>query len=110
MMGPQMEFVSVLQASIRDGIGNTLGRNVMETLLTLLKHPFQSYAEKPGEFHSDLYTIFGAASVTLEKMISKEMFQKLNMRYPVGSELDFETCVNLARRDLTINQKGYSKK
>ncbi len=108
-MGPPIEFASVLQASVKDGIGNTLGRAVMETLLTLLKHPFQSYAEKPSEFHRDLSTIFGSASVTLEKMVSKELFQKLNMRYPVGSELDFETCVNLARQDLTIYQKGLKR-
>ena len=82
----------------------------METLLVLLQKPFQSYAEKPSEFHRDLYGIFGPASVTLEKMISKELFQKLNMRYPVGNELDFETCVNLARQDLLISQKGYSKR
>ena len=104
-MGPTTEFVNALQVSIRDGIGNTLGVRVMETLLTLLKHPFQLYAEKPVEFHRDLYGIFGSASETLEKMISKELFRKLKMHYPIANELGFETCVSLARQDMSIGRK-----
>src|SRR5713101_3633670 len=98
-MNPPPEFVTALQASIRNGIGNTLGVQVMETLLSLLKQPFQLYAEKPLEFQRDLHGIFGSASETLEKMIVKELFRKLNIRYP-ANELGFETCVNLARQDL----------
>ena len=78
----------------------------METLFGLLKQPFQIYAERPIEFHRDLSTIFGSAAATLEKMISKELFQRLNLHYPVGNELEFETCVNLARRDMTLSSKG----
>ncbi|SRR5712691_4948965 len=104
-MDPSAEFVNALQVSTRDGIGNTLGVPVMETLLTLLKHPFLLYAEKPGELHRELQGIFGSPAETLEKMISKELFRKLNMHYPVANELDFETCVNLARQDMAIVQK-----
>ena len=66
-MGPSAEFVNALQVSIRDGIGNTLGVPVMETLLTLLKHPFQLYAEKPVELHRELHGIFGSPAETLER-------------------------------------------
>src|SRR5712691_7275378 len=104
-MGPSSEFVNALQVSIRDGIGNTLGVPVMETLLILLKHPLQLYAEKPVELHRELYGIFGSPAETLEKMISKELFRKLKMHYPVADELGFETCVNLARQDMAIVRK-----
>ncbi len=104
-MGPTTEFVNALQVSIRDGISNTLGALVMETLLTLLKHPFQLYAEKPAELHRELYGIFGSPAETLEKMISKELFRKLNMHYPVANELGFETCINLARQDMATVRK-----
>ena len=107
-MGPPTEFVNVLQASVREGISNTLGRVVADTLLTLLKQPFQLYADRPSEFHRDLDRVFGSASMTLEKMIGKELFHKLNLRYPIGSAFDFETHVNLARQHLT-NPRGYLK-
>ena len=100
------EFEKIFQSAVTDGICNTLGRPVMETLLGLLKQPFQTYAEKPKEFHHDLSRIFGSAAGTLEKMISKELFQKLNLRYPGGNELEFETCVHLARQDMMLNRRG----
>ena len=105
-MDGQPEFASVFQASVREGLGNTLGQTVMQALLPLLKQPLQTYAEKPGEFHRDLQFYFGFGAVTLERMIVKDLFQKLNLRYPAGNELDFETCIGLALKDLFLLRKG----
>ncbi len=105
-MDGQSEFTSVFQASVKEGLGNTLGQTVMQALLPLLKQPLQTYAEKPGEFHRDLQFYFGFGAITLEKMIVKELFRKLNLRYPTGNELDFETCMGLARKDLFLLRKG----
>ncbi len=104
----QSEFASAFQASVREGLRNTLGDTVMLTLVPLLKQSLHTYAEKPSEFHRDLQFYFGFGAWTLERMIVKELFQKLNLRYPVGNELDFETCVSLARRDLTLLKRGVS--
>ncbi len=94
-----VEFATALHDSIRSGIKNTLGEGVMETLLSHLKSPLQSYAVKPREFHNDLYSMFGnAAAVTLERMIVKDLFRKLNVLFPRGDDLDFETYVGLAKQ------------
>ncbi len=94
-----MEFATALHDSIRSGIKNTLGEAVMESLLSHLKSPLQSYAVKPRELHKDLCSIFGnGAAVTLERMIVKDLFRKLNVLFPRGDDLDFETYVGLAKQ------------
>lgn len=105
----QSEFTSVFQASVKEGLRNTLGEIVMLTLVPLLKQSLQSYAEKPGEFHRDLQFYFGFGAITLERMIVKELFRKLNLRYPAGNELDFETCIGLARKDLILLNRGFTR-
>lgn len=75
------------------------------TMVPLLKQTLEVYAEKPGEFHRELQFYFGFGAVTLERMIVKELFQKLNLHYPSGNELDFETSIVLARNDLASIQR-----
>jgi hypothetical protein len=43
-------------------------------------------------------------------MIVKELFQKLNLHYTSSNELDFETSIGLARKDLSLLQRGVTKK
>jgi hypothetical protein len=82
----------------------------MLTVVPLLKQTLQTYAEKPGEFHRDLQFYFGYGALTLERMIMKELFQKLNLHYPSGNELDFETSIGLARKDLALLQRGVARR
>src|SRR5947209_19464431 len=103
------DFASAFQASVRDGLRNTLGETVMLTLVPLLKQSLQTSAEKPSEFHRDLQFYFGFGALTLERMIVKDLLHKLNLDYPSGSELDFETCIGLARKDLTLLNKGVAQ-
>ncbi len=107
-MDVKMEFPSVFEASVKEGLRNTLGETVMLTVVPLLKQSLQTYAEKPGEFHRDLQFYFGFGALTLERMIAKELFQKLNLHYPAGKELDFETCMSLARKDLLLSKRGFT--
>src|SRR5206468_4270146 len=88
----------------------TLGETVMQTLVPLLKQTLQTYAEKPSEFHRELQFYFGFGALTLERMIVKELFQKLNLHYTSSSELDFETSIGLARKDLSLLQRGVTRK
>jgi hypothetical protein len=82
----------------------------MLTLVPLLKQTLQTYAEKASEFHQELKFYFGYGALTLERMIVKELFQKLNLHYPLGNELDFETSIGLARKDLSLLQRGVTRK
>jgi hypothetical protein len=104
-MDVKSDFSTVFQSSVRDSLRDTLGLTVMETLVPLLRQSLQAYAEKPSEFHRDLQFYFGFGALTLERMIVKDLFQKLNLHYPTGNELDFETCVGLARKDLNLHNR-----
>src|SRR5690348_10673771 len=97
-------FANTFQQSVVEGLANTLGSIVMQTLKTVLSYSLETYAEKPSELHRELSRVFGSGATTLERMITKELFQKLSLRY--SNELDFETSVNLARRDMTLSERG----
>jgi hypothetical protein len=103
-MPKPLEFARIFQVSVAEGLANTLGVSVMETLKTLLNHSFETYAEKPAELHRELSRVFGFGATTLERMITKELFQKLDLHY--STQLDFETSVNLARHDMILSQRG----
>jgi len=100
----------MFQASVKDGLRNTLGETVMLTIVPLLKQTLLIYADKPGEFHRELQFYFGFGALTLERMIVKDLFQKLNLHYPSGNELDFGTSIDLARKDLASVLRGVAKK
>ncbi|SRR5579864_4156049 len=104
-MDVKPDFGVIFQSSVKDSLRDTLGPTVMETLVPLLRQSLQVYAEKPSEFHRDLQFYFGFGALTLERMIVKDLFEKLNLHYPTGNELDFETCIGLARKDLIIHHK-----
>jgi hypothetical protein len=104
------DFASVFQSSVKDGLRNTLGETVMLTVVPLLKQSLQTYAEKPSEFHRELQFYFGFGALSLERMIVKELFQKLNLHYASSNELDFETSIGLARKDLSLLQRGVTRK
>jgi hypothetical protein len=82
----------------------------MLTIVPLLKQTLLIYADKPSEFHRELQFYFGFGASTLERMIVKDLFQKLNLHYPSNNELDFETSIDLARKDLAMVQRGAAKK
>src|SRR5438105_6694998 len=98
------EFVSAVQVSVTGGLANTLGAIVMQTLKNVLTYSFATYAEKPLELHQELSRVFGSGATILERMITKELFQRLSLRY--SNELDFETSVNLAKHDMSLSERG----
>ena len=107
-MDSRSDFINVFQTAVKEGLRNTLGETVMLTVVPLLKQSLQTYADKPGELHRELQFYFGFGALTLERMIVKELFQKLNLHYPSGNELDFETSIGLARNDLSSLQRKTS--
>ena len=109
-MDVKSDFATVFLSSVKDGLRNTLGETVMLTLVPLLKQSLETYAEKPSEFHRELQFYFGFGALTLERMIVKELFQKLNLHYSSSSELDFETSIGLARKDHSLIQRGVTRK
>ena len=109
-MDLKSDFVTVFLASVKDGLRNTLGETVMLTIVPLLKQPLETYAEKPSELHGELQFYFGFGAMTLERMIVKELFQKLNLHFTSSGDLDFETSIGLAKKDLSLLQRGVTRK
>src|SRR5438034_10815045 len=103
-MRESREFANTFQLSVAEGLADTLGSIVMQTLKTLLTYSLETYAEKPSDLHWELSKVFGSGATTLERMITKELFQRLSLRY--SNELDFEASVNLARRDMILSERG----
>ena len=103
-MRESREFANTFQLSVVEGLANTLGAIVMQTLKTLFSYSLETYAEKPEELHRELSRVFGSGATTLERMITKELFQRLSLHY--SNELDFETSVNLAKRDMILSERG----
>src|SRR5207302_10662207 len=106
-MRESLEFANMFQLSVAEGLANTLGSIVMQTLKTLLSHTLETYAEKPSELHRELSRVFGSAATTLERMITKELFQRLSLRN--SNELNLKTSENLARRDRIPSDQGNNK-
>ncbi len=97
------DFSSVLRESIQNGIRNVLGEGVLQAVRSLLQ--IDKCAQQPEEFHGQLSLIFGeGGSNTLEKVIVKDLFQKLNLPITERSPFDFEACVGQARIR-TLNQQ-----
>ncbi len=97
-------FANTFQLSVAEGLANTLGAIVMQTLKNVLSYSFETYAEKPSELHRELSRVFGSGATTLERMITKELFQRLDLHY--SNEFDFETSINVARRDMILSERG----
>ena len=78
----------------------------MQAIVSRLKQSLESYAEKPRDFHNDLEFFFGRGALTLERMITKELFKEMSLRYPPEEELDFETCIGRAKKELLLAKKA----
>ncbi|MBI2184276.1 MAG: hypothetical protein HYU39_04870 [Thaumarchaeota archaeon] len=83
------------EESILEGMNNTLGKGGTQALLFHLQ--LIQYANNPRQFHNNLYSILGPGAITLEKVIVKELFNRLNMRYDDRNDFDFEKHMDLAR-------------
>jgi len=70
----------------------------MQAILFHLK--LAQFEQDPNEFHSKLYFIFKGGAICLEKVIVKELFQRLGVTYEEreeGGAFDFGNCVNVAK-------------
>jgi len=89
-----IEFSNTLHESILDVLKNVLGEPSVKAILFHLE-PVQ--LENPKEFHIKLSSIFGEGAEILEKIIIKELFQRLNLPYEERSGFDFENNVEQAK-------------
>jgi L-fucose mutarotase/ribose pyranase (RbsD/FucU family) len=98
-------FPSMLRESMQSGIRSVLGESVLQAVRSLL--PLDDCVQRPDEFHHKLSPIFGdRGAETLEKMVVKDLFRKLNLSIIDRTSFDFEGCVNQARIRLANENRG----
>lgn len=90
-----MEFREVFHECILDGLRDFVGES--GTRAVLFNIELSRYIDDPREFHADLYTIFKEGALSIEKVIVKELFRRLNLSYQEKSSFDFARHVSQAR-------------
>lgn len=85
----------VISDCIQTGIRNVLGEPVLQAVRTRVS--LDNCARKPVEFHDQLVPVFGRwGAVILEKVIVRELFQRLNIPFAERGSFEFERYVEQA--------------
>jgi len=63
-------------------------------------------ADNPEEFHKDLYEIFNEGASIIERVIIKELFQKLRVPYKDEGNLDFAVKIDHAKALFATRQRA----
>src|SRR5438876_10003054 len=87
-------FSSVLASTIREAVGDALGRNVLE-ILTL--KGLLDATNNSKEFDSKLRSLFGNRAAVLERIVVKDLNRKLGIRYDSEASFDYEKSLETAR-------------
>jgi len=98
----QFKFAELLHECIFGVLKNVTGESGMKAILFHIE--LSHYIEDAGEFHKNLYEMFGDGAIILEKMIAKELFRKLGLPYSERSDFDFKKCVNEAKWLFTVRE------
>ena len=94
------KFISALSDCVQDGIRNVLGQAALDAVFSKMK--LVSLAEAPSELHNGLEQIFGPAAGILERLMVRDLFKRLSLKFEeVPPSFDFETYVNIARREFS---------
>jgi hypothetical protein len=90
----EKEFSFVLVSSVREAVGNALGRNVLEILTS---KGLLDDASNSKEFDRKLELLFGNGAVVLERIVVKDLNRKLGIRYDSEASFDYEKSLETAR-------------
>ena len=104
LFAEKRDFSSVLRESIQNGIRNVLGEGVLQAVRSRLQ--IDKCSQQPEEFHGQLSPIFGEGGAkTLETVIVKDLFQKLNLPITERRPFTFEAYVDQARIRMLNQQR-----
>ena len=102
MAEARKKFLISLSDCVHEGIRNILGPVALEAVLSKLQS--SSLSESPEDLENGFGQIFGSSAKILEKLIVKDLFKRLNLKFEeVIASFDFETYVNIARREFSMN-------
>jgi hypothetical protein len=87
-------FSSVLVSTIRDAVGDALGRNALEILTS---RGLLDAASNSKEFDKKLQSSFGNGAAVLEKIVIKDLDRKLGIRYDSQRSFDYSSFLETAK-------------
>jgi len=94
MNSDEKAFVSLLADSICESIMNTMGKDVLSILVS---KGFLDDMANQRELDRSLSSTFGNASVMLERIIIKGLYQKLHIPYDSKFGFDYSKSLDIAR-------------
>ena len=94
MNSDEKAFVSLLADSICESIIDTMGKDVLSILVS---KGFLDDMANPRELDRSLSSTFGNASVMLERIIIKGLYQKLHIPYDSRFGFDYSKSLDIAR-------------
>ena len=97
------EFSTMLGECIQYVLKIVLGEKPAQIIFSRLQS--LDISTNPRKFHDALYPVFKRGAVVLEKVIVKELFQRLNVPYEEKELFDFESEVNFAKQVFTSRMK-----
>jgi hypothetical protein len=95
-------FSSVLVSTVREAVGNALGRNVLEILTA---KGLLDDASNSKEFDRKLELLFGNGAAVLERIVVKDLNRKLGIRYDSGASFDYGRSLETAREVCLVESR-----
>jgi hypothetical protein len=93
-LAAEKAFSSVLVSTVREAVGDALGRNVLEILTS---KGLLDDASNSKEFDRKLESLFGNGAAVLERIVVKDLNRKLGIRYDSEASFDYEKSLETAR-------------
>ena len=96
-------FCSILNESAREALRNALGDVILGILAgqKMLENPDNTF-----EFTNRLRSVFGASGAkTLEFVIAKELYQRLNLPFNPNGSFDYATFLDTAKSTFLSKKK-----
>jgi len=90
----EKSFSSVLVSTVREAIGDALGRNVLEILTS---KGLLDAAGNSKEFDRKLQSFFGNGAAVLERIVVKDLDRKLGIRYNSEASFDYQRSLETAK-------------
>ncbi|HEV2119527.1 MAG TPA: hypothetical protein VGS11_05420 [Candidatus Bathyarchaeia archaeon] len=95
-------FSSVLVSTVREAVGNALGRNVLEVLTS---KGLLDAASNSKEFDRKLQSLFGNGAAVLERLVVKDLDRKLGIRYYSEASFDYERSLETAKAVVLVESR-----
>jgi hypothetical protein len=102
MNSDEKAFVSLLADSICESIIDTMGKDVLSILVS---KGFLDDMANPRELDRSLSSTFGNASVMLERIIIKGLYQKLRIPYDSTFAFNYSNALDVARNAFVAGAK-----